>query len=104
MFSKLYVMDSEIQTSSSDPDVYVCGAKKGADVALMIAYYNETEGEEKQVEISIKNWENTDKSLCVYILDKDRDMQKIQIYSGLIQSEKIQITMPAYSVCLIESK
>lgn len=104
MFSKLYAMGVEIQTSSSDSDVYVCGAKKGTDVALMISHYNDTAGEEKQVEISIENWKNTDKSLCVYMLDKDRDMQKIQIYSGLIQSEKIQITMPAYSVCLIESK
>ena len=73
MFSKLYVMDTEIQTLSSDPDVYVCGAKKGADMALMIAHYNEVEGEEKEVEISLENWKNTGKSLCVYMLDKDRD-------------------------------
>lgn len=104
MFSKLYELGVEIQTLSNDPDVYVCGAKKGEDVALMISHYNETEGEEKQVEISLENWRNTDKSLCVYMLDKDRDMQKIGVISDIGATEKIQVTMPAYSVCLIVSE
>ena len=104
MFSKLYEMDAGIETSSNDSDVYVCGAKKGSDVALMIAHYNDTEGEEKQVEISIENWENTGKSLCVYMLDKDRDMQKIQTLSAAESFGKLQIKMPAYSVCLIVSE
>ena len=104
MFSKLYEMDAGIETSSNDSDVYVCGAKKGSDVALMIAHYNDTEGEEKQVEISIENWENIGKSLCVYMLDKDRDMQKIQTLSAAGSFGKLQIKMPAYSVCLIVSE
>ena len=70
----------------------------------MISHYNQTVGEEKEVEISIQNWKNTDKTIYVYMLDKDRDMQKIQELPASTLGEKLKIKMPAYSVCLIESK
>ena len=104
MFSKLWELNTEIQTLSSDSDVYVCGAKQAERVALMIAHYNDTEGEEKQVEVSLQNLEMAGKTICVYMLDKDNDMQKVQSISGDTVGETLQVTMPAYSVCLIEVK
>lgn len=104
MFSKLWELNTEIQTLSSDSDVYVCGAKQAERVALMIAHYNDAEGEEKQVEVSLQNLEMAGKTICVYMLDKDNDMQKVQSISGDTVGETLQVTMPAYSVCLIEVK
>ena len=73
MFSKLYELKNEVESSSDDGDLYIAAAKDENKKAMMVTYYSlDKNAPDKNVEITgINNGE-----WYCYYLDADRTLEK----------------------------
>ncbi len=77
MFSFLYELKNEVESSSDDPDVYVTAAKNGNQYGAMVAYFQANkDGPEKQLVIDMKGLQG---NVTVYMLNESFNCESVEV-------------------------
>ncbi len=85
MFSDLYELKNEVQSSSDDEDIYVVAAGDGTNCAAMVTYFRtEEEGPEKHITIDMRGVQGVP---TVSILDSERNCEvlSVSIVDGCVE-------------------
>ncbi|NLB82533.1 MAG: hypothetical protein GX800_13200 [Clostridiaceae bacterium] len=101
MFNSLYKLDKSALVETDDNNIFACAAVSDdkKEMAAMVVYYDDNDdATAKEVKLSGLS---TDGTTELFILDKDRSMEKLESYT--IDSENnLCFKMPLCSVCLIK--
>lgn len=99
MFSTLYELKSETESSSDNKDLYVVSATDGKASAAMITYYCSDKNAPEKIDLSIQ-LKGIGKKASLYLLDKDNDCTETDID---IENETISLSVNNNTVILIEN-
>ena len=95
MFSKLYELKNEVESSSNDDELYIAAAKNEDNKAIMVTYYSlDKNAPDKNVEITGLD---EDEWYCYY-LDADRTLEKETL---TVKSGNVTLNMPKECVAFI---
>ena len=90
-FSNLLDLGTYVKDECSENDIYACAATNGKDGALLLTYFNDDDSSaKKELDLTLEALPNNAR-VCVYVLDKTRDMEKIM---ELTVNEFVKITLP----------
>lgn len=105
MFNQLYILKNAVEVKSLSENLYGCAATNGANSAIMVTYYNDTNNADEDIEIEIKNPNNANcAELELYLLDEYNNNKLIK--KELFYNEKysVELTLKMYSTLLIKIK
>ena len=104
MFSKLYDLDSAVETTSTD-EILAVSAKSEGKKAIMLTYYlDEDEAPAKEVALDLKALGDGKKTVDFYLLDEDNDMRLVKTEYLSADEATLYINMTLFSTYYIEIK
>lgn len=99
MFSELYRLGEHVESVSDDEEIYAVAAKNSEKSAVMLTYFtNNTETESKKIELTLSGGAD---GYSVSLLDDNHDAESIGVFE--VQNNKIQLTLEANTVVLLQS-
>ena len=99
MFSELYRLGEHVESVSDDEEIYAVAAKNSEKSAVMLTYFtNNTEAESKKIELTLSGGAD---GYSVSLLDDNHDAESIGVFE--VQNNKIQLTLEANTVVLLQS-
>ena len=97
-WSQLAALGRQVKTDVSEPGVYVCAASDGEKVRVLLVNYNDDKDQCVPKTITVHVSGNSGECLCRITDDTSLDASE----SLAIRGGKARLTLPAYSVALLE--